>query len=321
LCKFGAGRFRLVGAFGDNGMNDAAILELRASAVPGSRLVALLELTRPRIALLVLITTFIGYYLALPSGFEVYSAIRLLATLIGTALVAAGSSALNQFLEADRDAQMTRTRSRPLPTKRLTPIEAVSFGVVSTLVGGFLLWTQVNPLASLLALLTFVVYVFLYTPLKVTGPLGVLTGAVAGALPPVIGWAGAAGQLSTGAWLLFLVIFFWQMPHFAGIAWLYREDYARAGYPFLPVVDKDGTRTNLHVMTHAVALLLASALPVPAGMVGMTYAIGAMVFGLLFLGCCILFVVRKQENVARQMVIASVVYLPAVFALMLIDKL
>lgn len=285
-----------------------------------SKAAAYLELTKPRIAALVLVTTSVGFYLSLSNGWDAAAAWRLLATVIGTALVAGGSSALNQLIEIDRDARMHRTQNRPLPTNRLTPSEVMIFGVVVTVVGAFVLAWQVNSLTAAYALATWAIYVFIYTPMKRWGPVSVLVGAVAGALPPVIGWAGGAGSVAVGGWILFLIMFFWQLPHFAAIAWMYREDYARAGYPMLPVTDERGARIDLHVITHSVALLIATFLPSLWRLTGITYAISAMVLGLAFLGFGVMFVLNKQRHMARRLVLASVIYLPILLALMMFDK-
>lgn len=291
-----------------------------STAAQSSKAMAYLELTKPRIAALVLVTTSVGFYLASEGAVNVEFAVRLLAALIGTALVAGGSSAFNQLIEQSRDARMHRTEFRPLPSGRLTRAEVAVFGAITSLGGlGLLAW-QVNGLTAMLAALTWLIYVVMYTPLKRAGSAGVLVGAVSGALPPVIGWAAAMGQVTTGGWLLFLILYFWQLPHFAAIAWLYREDYARAGYPFLPVVDVEGHRTNLHIVTHTVGLIVATLLPAVLGMVGPVYVVGAMILGAAFLGCGLLFIGRKQPKFARVVIFASVTYLPALLALMMLDK-
>lgn len=285
-----------------------------------SKASAYVELTKPRIAALVLVTTAVGFHLSLVHGWDLATAWRFLWTILGTGLVAGGSSALNQLLEKDRDARMERTRLRPLPTNRLTPGEVFGFGTVLTVLGAGVLAWQVNRLTFAAALTTWAVYVWMYTPLKRFGPISVLVGAVAGALPPVIGWAGGSGSISVGGWILFLILFFWQLPHFAAIAWMYREDYARAGYPMLPVTDGRGVRINLHVITHTVALLVATFLPTLWRITGATYAIAAMGLGIAFLAFGVMFVLNKQRRVARLLVIASVIYLPALLALMMFDK-
>lgn len=282
---------------------------------------AVFELAKPRIALLVLIACAAGFYMGLPAGVGRGEwGLLLCYTLLGTALVAAGANALNQWLEADFDLRMQRTAGRPIPSGRLTAPEVLTFGAASAVAGCVLLGLIVNVPAALLAGATFGSYVFLYTPLKRRTALCVFVGAVPGALPPVIGWAAASGTLSVEAWLLFAIVFFWQLPHFVAIAWLYRDDYRRGGFPMLPVVDRDGTRTNLHMMTHSLALLVASLLPVYRGFAGPTYGVGALLLGVAFLACGVLFVIRRTSDVARFHLLASIVYLPALCALLALDK-
>jgi len=278
------------------------------------------ELTKPRITALVLVATAAGFGLGLQVDSTWAALPALLHTIVGTALVAAGANALNQCREVEFDRLMRRTQSRPLPSGRMSVNEALGFGGAAGALGMIYLTTQVNVSAALLAGMTLATYVFVYTPLKRATSTCVLVGAVSGALPPVIGWA-AAGPLSIGAWLLFAILFFWQLPHFAAIAWLHRDDYARAGYPMLPVIDPGGMRTDLHMMTHTAALLIASALPVVYGLSGMAYAIGAMLLGLAFLGFSVHFVLRKSVESARWHLFASVIYLPLLLSLMLMDKL
>jgi protoheme IX farnesyltransferase len=241
--------------------------------------------------------------------------------LIGTALVAGAANALNQLIEREYDARMERTRRRPLPSGRLTAGQVLVFGVAASLVGvGVLAW-RVNLLCAGLAAVCLLWYVGLYTPLKRWTPWSVFVGAVPGALPPLIGWAGGTGSIPVEGWLVFAIVFCWQLPHFLAIAWLYREDYARAGFPVVPVVDPDGVRTNLEMVTHSLALMTASLLPFFGGFRGAAYAIGAMVLGTAFLGMGVLFVLRRTEAVARGHLLASVLYLPSLLALMMLDQL
>lgn len=294
------------------------------SDVPGSqvtraRLGVYIELAKPRIAVLVLVATALGFFMG-GAGMGAAEWILLLHTLIGTGLVAGGANALNQYLEADLDAKMDRTRDRPLPSGRLTPSQTLTAGVAASAIGVVHLTLLVNPLAASLAAATLLSYVLLYTPLKRVTAYSLFVGAVPGALPPIIGWAAAAGHLPLRSWLLFLIVFFWQLPHFMAIAWMYREDYRRAGFPVVPVIDPDGTRTNVEMISHSVALLMASLLPTLYGLTGTIYAVGAMALGLGFLLCGVLFVVRKNMEVARLHLLASVIYLPALLLLMLLDK-
>jgi len=285
-----------------------------------ARLAAYAELTKARIGVLVLIATAVGFQLSLPDYPIVGTWTLLVHTLIGTALTVAGANALNQWWEVGHDRQMARTEHRPLPSGRLAGAEALAFAIGCAVVGVTYLAAQVNGLSSLLALTAVLSYALVYTPLKRRTSACVLVGAVPGALPPVIGWAAGAGELSVGAWILFGIVFFWQLPHFAAIAWQYRDDYARAGYPMLAVIDTDGTRTNLHVVTHTVALLAVSLLPSMYRLTGTAYALGALVFGLCFLGIGIWFLAHKTNSAARLHVVASIIYLPLLLALMMIDK-
>ncbi|MGH2361924.1 MAG: heme o synthase [bacterium] len=299
------------------------ILELNEAAVQvaaGWRVRAYLELTKARIIGLVLVVVTVGFFLSLRTQADWTAITLLMHTLLGTALVAGGANALNQYLEADYDGRMFRTQERPLPSGRLSRAEALAFGVGIAGAGLLYLALRVNLLCALLTGLTLTSYIFLYTPMKRRTAMCVYIGAVPGALPPVIGWAAGGGSLSMEAWVLFAIVFFWQLPHFAAIAWQYRDDYARAGYPMLSVIDRDGLRTNLHVITHSVGLLTMSVLPVLAGRQGAVYGIGAVVLGTAFLACGVLFVVRKTPAAARFHVLASVTYLPLLFALMMIDR-
>ncbi len=283
------------------------------------RLGAYAELTKARIAGLVLLTTFAGFQLGCEAAGLSVSIPLLAHALFGTALVVAGANVLNQCLEVEHDRKMKRTMNRPLPSGRLMPGEAVAFGMVAGAFGVFHLLLWVNGTASALAAVALVSYVAVYTPLKRVTSGCVLVGAIPGALPPVIGWAATGAPLTFEAWLLFGIMFFWQLPHFAAIAWQYRDDYGRAGYPMLPVVDCDGVRTNLHVVTHSVALLVVSLLPVMYGFAGLTYAVAALVLGIGFLVSGVLFLARRTQTSARVQVLASIVYLPTLLVFMLLD--
>jgi protoheme IX farnesyltransferase len=295
-------------------LNEAAPVLLR------TRVGTFVELTKPRIGGLVLVATAVGFFMALPVGTGMSAVALLFHALLGTALVAAGANALNQWLESAHDAKMIRTSGRPIPSGRLTSLEVAAFGVACGAAGVLYLAVLVNAWASLIATVTLVTYVFAYTPLKRVTPLCVFAGAVPGALPPVIGWASATGSLAFEAWMLFAIVFFWQLPHFASIAWLYRDDYARAGYPMLPVVDRVGVRSDLHMVTHSVGLLAVTLVPTFYGLTGAVYTFGAMLLGLSFLAVGVLFLVNKTESTARRHVLASVVYLPLLLMLMVIDK-
>jgi protoheme IX farnesyltransferase len=293
-------------------------------SLPGAtawhRIHAYWDLTKPRIAGMVLVAAMVGFYVSGAAASGAATWLRFLAALTGIGLVGAGANALNQYLESDFDAQMARTRERPIPSGRLTPFEVLAFGVGISVAGLSLLLIWVNPLSTLLTALTIVSYVLVYTPLKRITSLCVYVGAVPGALPPVIGWAAGCGTLAPEAWLLFAILYFWQLPHFAAIAWQYREDYADAGYPMLSVGDRFGFRTCRHLLTHTVALLMASLLPALTDMTGATYAVAAMLLGTAFLLCGARFALLRSTVSARGVVIASVLYLPLLFITLMLDK-
>jgi protoheme IX farnesyltransferase len=275
------------------------------------------ELTKPRITLLVLITMVVGFYLGnagtLPWPLLVHA-------LVGTGLVAAGASVGNMWLERHLDARMERTSTRPLPARRVRPGEASLFAVGLSLAGLLLLVWQVNLLAAGLAAVTLLSYLLVYTPLKTRTWLCTPIGAVPGAVPPMIGWAAATGGLGAGAWLLFGVLFLWQLPHFYAIAWLYRDDYARAGFPMLPVIDATGNRTGRQVGAYLVALLLFSLLPFALRLAGPVYGAGALVLGTAFLAFGIRFVRLRDRASARGLFVFSVCYLPLLLGLLVSDK-
>lgn len=278
----------------------------------------LLALTRPRVLLMVLATTLVGFYLGSQGDVEYPLLVR---TLLGVALAAGGTAALNQYLERQVDSLMERTRGRPLPEGRLPPSQALAFGA-GLVAGGLLFLTlTVNALSGLMTATVVGSYLFLYTPLKRRSPLSTLVGAFPGALPPVIGWAGARGEVSLGAGVLFAILFLWQVPHSLAIARLYREDYARAGIRFLPVIDPEGRPTECAVLTHCLALLTVGLLPTPIGLAGSTYFFGALVLGGAFLGSGIGLARSRSEAAARRLRLASLVYLPAVLGLLAFDKI
>ncbi|MBV9125385.1 MAG: protoheme IX farnesyltransferase [Planctomycetes bacterium] len=288
-----------------------------ALALTRSRAVDYLELTKPRVTLLVLVTVAAGTLLASRGTLNLAALVH---TLLGTALVAGGAAALNQFLERHTDALMRRTENRPLPAGRLQPPEVLVFGSLLGLAGVvYLALALRHPLASLVAGLTFVSYVFLYTPLKRKTALNTLVGAVPGALPPVIGWTAVSGTLDPGVLVLFLILFLWQIPHFLAIAWIYREDYARAGLQMLPVVDGDGGMTGRQMVSYCLALIPASLAPVGLGLAGWWYLGAAMVLGFGFLACVVGFNHQHSLSRARRVVQASLIYLPALMAMLLVD--
>lgn len=277
----------------------------------------LLALTRPRVVLMVLVTTFVGFSLGSQGAAD---SVLLLKTLLGMALAAGGTAALNQYLERDVDARMERTRLRPLPDGRLQPTEALIFGAAITALGLLDLFLAVGPLSGLVTAFAVFSYLFFYTPLKRTSPLSTLVGAIPGALPPVTGWAAARGELGLEAWVLFAILFLWQIPHSLAIAWLYRNDYARAGIRFLPVIDPDGRSTGLPIVSNCLALLIVGLLPTALGLAGPVYFFGAFALGVTFLGCGIGLAISRSAKAARHLRHASLVYLPALLILMALDK-
>jgi len=282
-----------------------------------SRAADFLELTKPRITLLVLATTMVGFYLAAPASIP----LALLShTLLGIGLVAGGASALNMWLERRPDSLMRRTAGRPLPSGRLQSGHALSFALVLSGAGLVYLFLWVNHLTSALAVITLLTYLFLYTPLKTRTWLCTLVGAVPGALPPILGWIAATGKIALGGILLFVIVFLWQLPHFYAIGWMYREDYARAGFPMLPVIDTTGRRTGWQASAYILALILVTLLPTAAGLAGFLYLAGAVLSGICFLVCGVLFARLRDFVSARRLFVVSVFYLPLLMALLVIDK-
>ena len=276
-----------------------------------------LELAKLRVTTLVALTVVAGYYLGAKGTVDW---LVLLNTIFGTILVAGGTSALNQLIEVDIDARMKRTRRRPLPTGRITTLHALAFGTGISIAGIVHLSYFVNLLTGLLSALTLITYVFFYTPMKRKSSLSTLVGAVPGALPPVGGWAAARGEVGFEAWLLFAILFLWQIPHFLAIAWLYREDYARGGLKILTVSDTQGFSTVRHIVANTFALLVVSLLPTFVGLSGKTYFVGAIVLGMLFLYAAIRVARERSNKNAKNLLLTSVLYLPALFFLMSFDK-
>ncbi len=281
------------------------------------RLSDLIELTKPRITGLVLVTTAVGFYLGSVGALDLST---LLHALLGTAMLAAGTNALNQYAERDADAQMKRTAVRPLPSGRLSPKAALSFSVGISAGGALYLAAAVNPLTALLGIVALASYIFVYTPLKRRTSLCTVVGAVPGAIPVLMGWTAARGSLDVLAWVLFAIVFLWQLPHFLAIAWMYRADYARAGFPMLPVLDPEGTSTGRQVILYSLALLPVSLLTTVLDLTGALYFFGALTLGLAFVGLGLRLAVAPTGADARRLFLASVVYLPALLILMVVDK-
>ncbi len=275
-----------------------------------------LSLTKPRILFMVLITTAMGFFLG---GIGIYSIPLFLYTLLGTGLASAGSSALNQQLEKEADRLMDRTLERPVPAGRISEKHAFIFGISFTLIGVTLLLIKVNFLTALLVLLTSVLYAYVYTPLKKLTWLNTLIGAIPGALPPVAGWTAATGQVDTGAWILFWILFLWQHPHFYAIAWIYKDDYAKGGFKMLPVVEPDGKRMFRQIIWHSFILIPVSLLPALFGHSGLIYFIGTLCLGLFYFSASILFVRTRTVESARNLLKASVIYLPLLLILIIAD--
>jgi protoheme IX farnesyltransferase len=282
------------------------------------------DLTKARLTTLVLLTTLVGFYVGWRGPMDFALMFNLLA---GTALVASGASALNQLLEREHDAKMRRTQNRPLPSGRLQPTTVMIFGGVCATAGLMYLALAVNLITSVIGAVTFVSYLFIYTPLKRVTWLNTAVGAVPGALPPMMGWTAARGELSGEGWALFAILAFWQMPHFFAIAWIYRDEYAKAGFKMLPVIDPDGLRTGQQAVSHTLALLVVSLSPFVFKMAGPVYLAGALVLGAGYLGCAIRF--SRQLRFAqaeltlvraRQLFLASIIYLPLLLTAMVLDK-
>ena len=294
---------------------------MKAAALPAdaarNRLADLFVFTKVRVNTLVVATTAGGFYMGSPDAMNL---VVLAGTVIGTALVAGGAAALNQISERDLDRLMDRTRMRPLADRRMGLGEARIIAWAASLAGLALLAITANALATVMAALTLVIYAFVYTPMKRATSFSTVVGAVPGALPPMIGWAAARGSIDAPAWALFLIVFLWQLPHFLAIAWLYREDYARAGFPMLPVVDPDGASTARQSLVYATALLPVSILPSALGMSGLVYALAAFALSLAFIAVGIRFAMKRTKPNARLLFLASLIYLPAVWVVMMIDR-
>jgi heme o synthase len=297
------------------GLASAEPLSARAS----SRVSDYVALTKPRLNLLVVATSAAAAYLGAPEA-GASAMLTVAPAILGTALVAGGSAALNQLAERDTDALMVRTRLRPLPDHRISPREALVFGLLLSAAGVLLLASTTNRLATVLALATLVVYLAIYTPMKRWSRAATLVGAVPGALPPLIGWAAARGTLSLTAYALFGIVFLWQIPHFMAIAWMYRDDYRKAGFPLLAVVDSDGRRTGRAAAIFAAALLPVSVIPALTGASGSWYLGAALVSGLALLALAVRFAVQRTEASARSLFFGSIVYLPVLWAVMIANS-
>jgi len=292
-------------------LDSKAVLEKSFAAV-------LADLVKARLTALVLLTTFVGFYLG-ERGAVNY--LLMFHALFGTALVAAGAAALNQLLERDYDAKMRRTASRPLPSGRMQPATVAIFGGACSVIGLVYLAALVNPLTSVVGAVTSISYLFIYTPLKRVTWVNTLVGAIPGALPPLMGWTAARNELSGEGWALFAILAFWQIPHLMAIAWLYRDEYAKAGFVMLPNVDAGGGRTAQQAVSNTIALLLASLCPFAFGLNGKIYLVVALVLGAGYFWCAVRFARQLTAQRARQLFLASIIYLPLLIAALVGNKL
>ena len=282
-----------------------------------SRTADYITLAKPRLNMLVVATSLAGFVMGHGNTSDV---VTVLSLVIGTALVASGASAVNQVYERRTDALMRRTRLRPMPDRRVSPDDALRYAAVLCAGGLMLLGFGANLLSALVALATLVSYAAVYTPLKPRTSFATVIGAIPGALPPVIGWAAATGDLSRGAWVLFAIVFLWQLPHFLAIAWMYREDYARAGFPMLPVIEPDGRSTARQSVLYAAALLPVSLAPTLLGMTTATYFAAALLLTLAFVLLTLQFARTRSERDARRVFFGSITYLPLLWGLMIATR-
>ena len=291
--------------------NEQKIASLRV------KLTAFLELTKPRIAVMLVLTSAAGFYLATTGAFDV---VLFANSMIAITLLALGVATLNQYWERDTDPLMERTATRPLPTNRVTSVEALVFGTALCAVAEIYLLLAANALTAILGLVVIVGYVFVYTPLKTRTSASTAIGALPGALPPLMGWTAAANDITLGAWALFAMQFLWQFPHFFAIAWMYREEYAKAGILMLPVVEPDGKITARQIVMFAMMLFPVSLAPFFIGLSGFIFLVGASLLGLWFLWASIQSARAKTKEKARRLLLVSVIYLPLLFILMVADK-
>ncbi len=298
-------------------MRDSMESTTSAVGTEASRPALYMALTKPDVSFLVVMTTVAGYALGTHGPFDW---LRMAHTVFGTTLIAAGTSALNHFFERDTDALMRRTASRPLPSGQLIPREALWFGVSLIAGGALILAMATNALATLLGIVTSIAYLCAYTPLKRKTTLATMVGAFPGAVPPLIGWAAARGTLNLDAWILFAMLFLWQFPHFDAIAWMYREDYARAGIQMLPVVDREGKRTFREILMTAALLVPVSLLPALTGLAGARYFFGALVLGIMLVEVCLWAAASKTNVRAKWLMHATVLHLPVLLGLLIYDK-
>lgn len=291
--------------------NDVAELPVQ------EKLRAFIDLTKPRITFLVVLTTVAGFCLGAESGIDW---LKLFNLVVGVAVLSSGIATINQWMERDLDALMLRTKTRPLPTGKLNANQALIFGLILIVLSNAYLAVTINVLSALLGVITAASYLLVYTPLKTRSTMSTFWGAFPGAMPPLVGWVAARGQLSIEGWILFAILFLWQFPHFLAIAWMYREDYAKAGIKMLPVVEPEGKVTGQQIVTYTLLLLPVSLLPTLVHISGKIYLIGACALGLAFLFVSIRTAMQRTKWQARQLLLASVLYLPILFGLMVINR-
>jgi protoheme IX farnesyltransferase len=297
--------------------NKTLVIVQKQSLSMAEKFSAYVELTKPRITLLVVLTAAAGFCLGSENGIDY---VRLLNMSLGIALLSSGIATLNQYIERDLDRLMRRTESRPLPSGKLLATPAMWFGVTLSVIATLYLAVSINGLSAVLGVVTLASYLFVYTPLKTRTSLSTVLGAFPGAMPPFIGWVAARGEASIEAWILFAILFLWQFPHFLAIAWMYRDDYARAGIKMLPVVEPEGRVTGQQIISYTLMLLPVSLLPVFVNLAGTIYFVGALVLGLIFLYFSVRAAFVRTVWQARQLLLASVLYLPVLFALMVINR-
>ena len=289
----------------------------RTSLSFAEKLSAYAELTKPRITFLVVLTAAAGFCMGSASGIDL---IRLLNMSIGIALLSSGLGTLNQYLERDLDRLMRRTQARPLPAGKLLPAEAATLGILLSIVATAYLAILINPLSALLGVATLASYLFVYTLLKTKTTLSTVLGAFPGAMPPFIGWVAASGSVTVDTWVLFAILFLWQFPHFLAIAWMYRDDYARAGIKMLPVVEPEGRVTGQQIIAYTIMLVPVSLLPAATGLAGTVYLVGAALLGAGFLYFSARAALVRTSVQARRLLLASVIYLPILFGLMVLNR-
>ncbi|HLW34455.1 MAG TPA: heme o synthase [Chthoniobacterales bacterium] len=277
----------------------------------------LMELVKARLTLLVLLTTAVGFYLG---GEGPTNWTLLVQAVLGTAAAAAGAAALNQWWEYRLDALMHRTQSRPIPGGRMRPMEALVIGNTLSILGVTYLAFVCNALSAALAAITIIVYIFAYTPLKLVSTFNTVLGAVPGALPPMIGWAAARGTLNAGAWMLFAILFFWQLPHFFAIAWMYRDDYARAGFRMISSDDRTGERSASQSVFFCMILLIIAGLPAYLGIATVFYLIAELILGALFVAAAMRFLKTRSRSDARRLFLTSIIYLPLLLGALVLSK-